>query len=56
VLDAVRASRVPLLDLHPVFAALPAIDEVMWHVDSHLNEEGCRIVAAKVVAALEGRL
>ena len=56
VLDAVRASRVPLLDLHPVFAALPAINEVMWHAESHLNEEGYRIVAAKVVAALDGSL
>ena len=55
VLDAVAAAHVPLLDLHPVFAALPSIKDVMWHAESHLNEEGYRIVTAKVIADLDAK-
>ncbi|MEP7125425.1 MAG: SGNH/GDSL hydrolase family protein [Byssovorax sp.] len=53
VLDAVSAAHLPLLDLHPVFAALPSIKDVMWHAESHLNEEGYKIVTARVLADLD---
>ncbi|APR84472.1 Hypothetical protein A7982_09821 [Minicystis rosea] len=53
VLDAVRAAGVTVIDLQPVFAALPDPMIARYHAESHLNEEGQQIVGRAVLGALQ---
>ncbi len=55
-LAAAREVGLPIIDVHAVFSAEPDPDRVMFHSESHCNEEGYLLMAKTVLGALEGKI
>ena len=52
VLAAVNELGLPLIDVHPAFAAVPDPMTLRYNTESHCNEAGYRLIADTVLAAL----
>lgn len=52
VLDIVREVGLPLIDVQPAFAAVPDPMTLRYHAESHLDEEGNRLLGQTVLNAL----
>ncbi|MFT3774337.1 MAG: hypothetical protein QM820_53940 [Minicystis sp.] len=55
VLETVRAVGLPLIDVQPAFAAVPDPMTLRHHAESHLNEEGQKLIANTVLATIVRR-